>query len=139
MQFNKKSLHKEYPVTFTFGLTDEQLYLSKISKDLRESQREPLTIQEMALLYQLEPSELVRFSEFAKESTFTTDQLIDLVNPNEPLAVKPPVEDLKFAMLLSGLDQQQARMAIFEHMGTRPGVKKGGFTIGNQCKPPEKE
>lgn len=134
MHFKKKSPDREYPTTYTFGLTDEQLYLSALSKDLGESQREPLTIQEMALLYQLEPSELVKFSEFAKTSTLTTDQLIDLVNPNEPLAFPPPVDDLKFAMLLSTLDQQQARLAIFQHMSTRPGVQKGGFTIGNANK-----
>jgi hypothetical protein len=134
MQFKKKSPKQEYTPTYTFGLTDDQLHLAALSKDLRQSQREPLTIQEMALLYQLEPSELVRFREFAKNSTLSTDQLIDLVNPNEPLAFAPPVEDLKFAMLLSTLDQLQARKAIFDHMGTRPGVRKGGFTFANTNK-----
>lgn len=139
MQFKKKSPHQTYPANYTFGLTDEQLCLADLSKGLRESHRDPLTIQEMALLYQLEPSELVRFSEFAKKSTLTTDQLIDLVNPNEALAIAPPVEDLKFAMLLSTLDQLQARKAISEHMSTRPGVRKVGFTIGNTNKQSEKE
>jgi hypothetical protein len=119
MKFVKRSPDQDYPVTFTFGLTDEQLYLSSISKALRESGREELTIQEMALLYQLEPKELVRFEEFVKGSTLTKYQLIDLVDPDEPLAVIPPFEDLKFAMLFSGLDQRQAQVAIFEHMGAR--------------------
>jgi hypothetical protein len=137
MHFKKKSPDQSYPTNYTFGLTDEQLYLSGLSKDLRESNREPLTIQEMALLYQLEPNELLRFYEYANKSTLTTDQLIDLVNPNEPLAIAPPVEDLKFAMLLATLDQLQARKAIADHMSTRPGVKTVGFTIGNTGKQDE--
>lgn len=121
MNFSKRNPNRSYQVNYTFGLSDEQLFLSTFSKWLQENGHEGLTIQEMALIYQLEPAELNRFEDFAKNSDLTKDQLIDLLNPDEPLSVVPPYDDLQFAMILSGLGELQARAAIFENMTRRNG------------------